>query len=144
MALVTRSSNFDADATSAIKKGVALPQPAGNPLVAGEDLDAGAPCHIQSSDGKIYMSNATSDNEAAEIVGFTPKSYNAGQVVTLYQQGAVFYYADDFNGDDSISPGDILYIAATDGRLDDSTTTGDSTGVARVIDNNHIQVIRDS
>jgi hypothetical protein len=43
-----------------------------------------------------------------------------------------------------LTPGDILYIGTTKGRLDTAATTGDATGVAQVITNTDIRVIRDS
>lgn len=106
-------------------------------LVAGEDLLAVAPCYIKTSDGKVYMSNGTAANEAAEFAGFTPRATKSGQPVTLYALGACFRYAA-FSG----QAGDKLYIAATAGRLDTAPTTGDAVGTARVVDSERIQVIR--
>jgi hypothetical protein len=104
-----------------------------------EALDAAAPCYIKASDNKIYMSNGTSANEAAEIDGFTGKSYTAGEPVTLFGEGTIFEYAAS-----GLTGGVPLYIGATAGRLDTATTTGDSTGVARTINATHIRVTRAS
>ena len=144
MALETRSSDASIDAMSAIKTGQVLPQLPGNSLEAGEDLDALAPCYIASADGKVYMCNGTAADEAAEVIGFTGKAYKAGATVSLFREGVVAYYADDFSGDDGVAPGDKLYIAATDGRLDTAATTGDSEGVAVALDNHHILIPRAS
>lgn len=121
MALVTQGSVISVDASSA----QFAPQLTGD-LIAGEDLLAAAPCYIKASDGKIYMSNGTSANEAAGCDGFTPKTYKAGATVTLYGPGTKFEYAT------GMTIG-ILYIGATKGRLDTAATTGDATGVAKAI-----------
>jgi len=132
MALVTRSTEASLDAST----GMFAPQITG--LYAGEDLDAVAPCYIKSADGKIYMSNGTSANEAAEIVGFTPRACKAGEPVTLFGHGSRFRYGD------SLTLGDKFYIAATAGRLDSAATTGDAVGVAQAISSTDIRVIRDA
>lgn len=130
MTLITR----DADASPDTSTLVACP-PLG-PLVAGEALDAIAPCYIKSSDGKVYMSNATGTGEASEVAGFTMKAYASGGAVTLYGVGARAKYGS------SLTPGDILYVGATAGRLDDSATTGDQIGVAMCIDDEDIVITR--
>lgn len=132
MALVTRSANASMDAST----GMFAPQITG--LIAGENLDVAAPCYIKSSDGKVYMSNGTAANEAAEIVGFTPRAAKAGQAITLFGKGARFGYGS------GLTPGDKLFIGATAGRLDTAATTGDAVGVAQVITATDIRVIRDS
>lgn len=132
MALVTRSANASMDAST----GMYAPQITG--LIAGENLDVAAPCYIKSSDGKVYMSNGTSANEAAEVVGFTPRAAKADQAITLFGKGARFHYGT------GLTPGDKLYIGATAGRLDAATTTGDALGVAQVITATDIRIIRDS
>lgn len=132
MALVTRS----ADASMDVSTGQIAPQITG--LIAGEDLDVAAPCYIKTSDGKVFMSNGTAANEAAEIVGFTPRAVKAGQPVTLFGRGTRFHYGS------GLSPGAIYYIGATKGRLDDGATTGDAVGVAQAITATDIRVIRDA
>lgn len=132
MALITRSANASMDAST----GMFAPQITG--LIAGEALDVAAPCYIKSSDGLVYMSNGTSANEAAEVVGFTPRAVKSGQPVTLFGKGARFSYGT------GLTPGDKYYIGATAGRLDASTTTGDAVGVAQAITATDIRVIRDS
>jgi hypothetical protein len=116
-----------------VSTGQFAPQVTG--LIAGEDLAVAAPCYIKSSDGKVYMSNATSANEAAEVVGFTPRAAKSGEPVTLFGIGARFHYGA------ALTPGNILYVGATAGRLDTAATTGDAFGVAEVLTATDIRVI---
>ncbi len=132
MALITRTADASMDATT----GMYAPQVSG--LVAGENLDIAAPCYIKSSDGKVYMSNGTAANEAAEVVGFTPRNVLNGQPVTLFGKGVRFKYGS------GLTPGDRYYIGATAGRLDNAATTGDAKGVAQAVTATDIRVIRDS
>jgi hypothetical protein len=134
MALVTPNSNITVETRSAQH---ANQIPASLGLVAGEDLLAAAPCYIKAADNKVYQSNGTAANEAAETDGFTGKSYKAGQPVTLWGRGAIFEYST------GMTPGAPLFIAATAGRLDTAATTGDAVGVARTISATHIRVTRD-
>jgi hypothetical protein len=108
-------------------------------LLAGEDLLCAAPVYIKSSDGKLYLSNGTAANEAAEIVGFTARAAKAGEPVTVFGVGARFRYAAS-----GLTPGDKYYIGATAGRLDTAATTGDAVGVAQAITATDIRVIRDA
>lgn len=104
--------------------GMFAPQLSGD-FIAGEDLLSVAPCYLKTADGKVWMSNGTAANEAAEVIGFTPKAYKAGQSVTLYGSGARFKYGA-FSG----QVGDRLFLAATAGRLDTAATTGDPATIA--------------
>jgi hypothetical protein len=113
---------------------------AGN-LYAGEDLSAVAPCYIKASDGKVYASDGAASNEAAKFHGFTPKSYLAGEPVTLFGSGTRFKYSS------GLTPGATLYIAAADvytdpGNLDTAATTGDSKGTAFAVSGTDIVVCR--
>lgn len=128
MALITRSANASMD-TSQAKQLLA------GEVFAGENLDAAAPCYIKSSDGKVYMGNGTAANEAAEIVGFTPRAYQAGEPVTLFGQGTRFRYGS------ALTPGDVYFLAATAGRLDSVPTAGDSNGMAVVVSATDIVVL---
>lgn len=132
MALITRASTASMD----VSTGMFAPQITG--LMAGEVLDVAAPCYIKSSDGLVYMSNGTAATEPAEIIGFTARAVAAiGQPVTLFGKGARFSYGT------GLTPGDILYIGATAGRLDSAATTGDAVGVAQVLTATDIRVTRD-
>src|SRR3990172_3441766 len=130
MTLLTRSSYAGLDAST----GMYAPQITG--LKAGEALDIAAPCYIKSSDGKVYMSNGTAANEAAEVAGFTPRAVAIDEPVTLFGMGARFRYGS------SLTPGDIYYIGATKGRLDTGATTGDSGGVAMAVTSEDVVVFR--
>lgn len=135
MTLITRRTGVTVETIS----GVHAPKiPASLGLVAGEALDAAAPCYIKASDGKVYMSSGASATEVAELDGFTGKSYAIGEPVTLFGKGTIFEYAAS-----GLTIGAPLYIGATAGRLDDGTTTGDAVGVARTITAKHIRVTRD-
>jgi hypothetical protein len=135
MALITRLSNVTLETISAAH---ANQIPAALGLVAGEALDAAAPCYIKASDGKVYMSNGTSANEAAKVDGFTGKSYASGEPVSLWGRGTLFEYGS------GLTIGATYYIGATAGRLDTATTTGDTVGVARAVTATTIRVIRDA
>lgn len=128
MALVTRGNDASLDAST----GMYAPQIPD--LIAGEDLDAAAPCYIKTSDGKVYMSNGTAANEAAKVHGFSARAAKTGQPVTLFGPGARFGYAS------GMTPGAKLYVGATKGRLDTATTTGDTTGVAFAVNATDIVV----
>jgi len=130
MALLTRTTKAGPDPVSL------LYCPQIPDLIAGEDLDVAAPCYIKSADGKVYMSNATAVNEAAEFAGFTARAAKAGQPITLVGLGARFQYGS------SLTPGSVYYLAATAGRLDTVVTVGDTEGVAMAINSTDILVIR--
>lgn len=136
MALVTAPATTTTVETRSAQHANQIPASLG--LVAGEALLTAAPCYIKASDGKVYMSNGTAANEAAELDGFTGKSYAAGEPVTLWGKGVIFEYGT------GLTPGAVLFIGATAGRLDTVATTGDAVGVARTISATHIRVTRDS
>lgn len=129
MTLLTRSTEAGMDANQ--NEQVA----AGN-LYAGEDLDVAAPCYIKGSDGLVYMSNGTSNDEAAKFVGFTARATKSGEPCTLFGYSSRFRYGS------GLTPGAIYYIGATKGRLDDAATTGDSMGVAMAVSDTDVIVIR--
>ena len=129
MSLVTRSTQASMDANQ-------FEQVAAGNLYAGEDLDIVAPCYIKTSDGKVYMCNATNLDEAAEFVGFTARACKSGEPVTLFGAGTRFRYGS------SLNPGDIYYLAATKGRLDTAATTGDTMGTVQAINSTDIVVRR--
>lgn len=132
MALVTKASDASMDTASILY----APQRPG--LTAGEALDALAPCYIKQSDGLVYMSNGTAANEEASFDGMTPRAYALGDSnVTLFGLGTKLRYAT------GLTPGAMLYIGATAGRLDTAPTAGDGAGVARVISATLIRIVRD-
>ncbi|MBC8076960.1 MAG: hypothetical protein H7Y32_12860 [Chloroflexales bacterium] len=133
MALITKATDGSVDAATAMF----APQRSDG-LLAGEALDALAPCYIKASDGKVYMSNGTAADEAAEFDGFTPRAYSAAEAVTLFGIGTRMRYAT------GLTPGATYFIAATAGRLDTAATTGDAVGVARSINATTIRITRDA
>lgn len=132
MALLTHTpAEVDLDA----RMGQRCPVISGG-LVAGEALLAAAPCYIKASDGLVYMSDGTSDNEAARCHGFAPTAYASGETVALYGVGARFRYAAS-----GLTPGAPYYVGATAGRLDTAATVGGLTPVAVAVSATDIQVI---
>lgn len=136
MALLTATATTTTVETRSAQHANQIPASLG--LVAGEALLTAAPCYIKASDGKVYMSNATSTAEASRLDGFTGKAYLAGEPVTLWGAGIIFEYTT------GMTPGARFYIGATAGRLDDGATTGDAVGVAKAISATHIRIIRDA
>lgn len=133
MAAVTKASDAD------LEMGSAMYAPQIADLVAGEDLDKLAICHIDQSDGKVYMSNATAADADAEVDGITPRDVDSGEPVTLFGVGVRFRYSAG-----SLTPGATYYLGTADGGLDDAATTGDAVGVAKAINEYDLRLIRDS
>ncbi len=130
MALVSRDdANVSIDASTA----QIAPQLSGG-LIAGEALDAGAPCYI-AADGQVYMSNGTAADIAAHVDGFCPAPRVAGEAVTLYGPGTRFRYGT------AMTPGDNLYLEVTAGRLGDAATVGGTSVIARAISATEIVVM---
>jgi hypothetical protein len=130
MALLTRNdalANFDGN--SAMK----APQIT---KICGEDIDPVSPCYV-ASDDKLYMSDGTANNKAAQVDGFSGTKGKAGQPLTIYGPGVIMRYNPG-----ALTPGDNYFVAATKGRLDTAATVGDAQGVARAYDNSHIRVLR--
>lgn len=133
MALVTPlTTNITIETVSARH---AFRNPALDGLVAGEALLAAAPCYIHT-DGTVHMSNGTADNNEAVVAGWTGKSYAAGEPVTLFEE-AVFEYAT------GMTPGDLFYLGTTNGRIDDTATTGGTAPIAMALDAKRIKVKSD-
>ena len=130
MALITNAADASLDVSTA----QFAPQITG--LYAGEDIPACSPCYIKSSDGKLYLSNGTAANEAAEFAGVSPRSAKAGQPLTVFGLGARFRLST------GLTPGDLLYIGATAGRWDTSATTGDASGTLQVLTSTDVRVVR--
>lgn len=127
MALVTRSG-VNIDAKSARR----APQLSG--LVAGEDgIKAGMAVRVDSN-GEVLMSNASADDVNAQCDGIAARDADSGEPITVYGVGIRLQY-DDGGG---LTPPNTLFVGATDGRLDNTATTGDATGVARVVSSTDI------
>lgn len=116
----------------------AFPMDTGGTLVAGEALLACAPCYIKASDGKVYNADGTAANEKAVVAGWTAKAYASGAKVSLFGEGVLIHYSDGA----LVNPGSKLYLATTPGRLDTAAQTGDSVGVAQVLNAYWIRTTR--
>lgn len=117
MALVTRASDASPDTSNAL----VTAQVAG--LIAGEDIDVGAPCYIKGDDGKVYMSYVDEEDietEAANIHGWSFQSCKAGAAVTLAQPGVRYRYAAS-----GLTPGQPLYLGSEPGTLADSDSAAE-------------------
>jgi hypothetical protein len=121
MALITRSASASVDTSTVLFAS----QNTGD-LFAGEALDALAPCRI-SSDGLVYMTNATAANAAARIHGYTPHAYASGEAVALILPPFRCRYGT------GLTPGAPVFAGATAGRLDTAATTGDADGIGHCI-----------
>jgi hypothetical protein len=133
MSLVTIATDASFDTNTATK----APHISGD-MVAGEALLALAPCYIKASDGKVYMCNATAaSTETTRLAGFTPRAYVLGSTVDLIGAGARARYAAS-----GLTPGAILFLGATAGRLDTAATTGDAVGAAQAITDTDIRITR--
>lgn len=122
MALVTRLPSADIDAGAAMLNPVLS-----GDLIAGEALDAVAPCYL-AADGKYYMCDATTAGVKTRVAGWTPQAYKQNAVIDLVQgDGTTASYAT------GLTPGIPLYLASTKGRLDTAPGTGDAGPVAQVM-----------
>lgn len=131
MALVTRSAIAGMDTTT----GMLAPHITG--LIAGEDIDVAAPCYIDSTTGQVFMANATAADQKARVAGFSPRAAKLGEPITLFGVGTRFHYADS-----GLTPGAMLFVGATKGRLDTAATTGDAVGIVQCIDTTDVRVTR--
>ena len=129
MALLTRASDCDVDASTAMF----AEQVSG--LVAGEAIDKCAPCYIAAADGKVYMSNGTAANAAAKVDGFSAQAAAAGQGVTLLGRGTRMRYGS------GLTIGALYYLGTTAGRLDTATTTGGTVALAKAISATDVRIV---
>lgn len=133
MALVTIASDASVDTSTA----QFAPQVAGD-VIAGEAILACAPCYIKAADGLAYMTNATAaGTEATRIAGVSPRAVVAGQAMTLLGIGTRLRYAAS-----GLTPGALLYLGATAGRLDTAATTGDAVGAFQCLTSTDIRLVR--
>lgn len=134
MALVTIATDASFDTIT-----IATAPNISGDLVAGEALLALAPCYIKASDGKVYMTNATAAaTETTRVAGIAPRAYAIGTTVDLISgAGTRARYAAS-----ALTPGAILFLGATAGRLDTAATTGDAVGAAQAITDTDIRFTR--
>lgn len=109
------------------------PQISGN-LIAGENLDAVAPCRIQS-DGRVVMTNGVANTAAARFDGFTARATKSGESVTLFGVGTRLRYGA------ALTPGGSMFAGTLAGILSDDATTGGLVAIARVISATDIRII---
>jgi hypothetical protein len=121
MALVTRGTDVSVDTSTSM----VTEQLSG--YLAGEAIDAGAPCYVKAADSKIYMSNGAANDAAAKVDGFAPSSAAAGEAVTLHGRGTIIRYGT------GLTVSALFYAAATAGRLDTAATTGGLVAIAKVL-----------
>ena len=96
-------------------------------LMAGEAIAAGDACYIKGSDGKIYKSDGSAADEAAEVHGYAPKAAGIGEPITLVWDCRFRYGA-------GMTPGTKLYVSVNAGLLADAPSTGGVAPVGFVVD----------
>lgn len=105
-------------------------------LLCGEDIEPGDACYIKS-DGKVWKTNGTSANAAAECHGY------ALQAAKVAQNDAVTLVADvDMAYGSGLTPGAKYYASATAGALDDAATTGGTKPIAYAVTDKIIRLLR--
>lgn len=136
MALLAKDAAASVDTSTAMF----APQIAG--LVAGENIDACAVCHVEA-DGKVYMSNGSQAGTAAtaaeladaKVDGFSAQAAKAGQGVTLLGEGLRMRYGT------GLTIGALYYVGTTNGRLDTAATALGTVAVAKAITATDIVVV---
>jgi len=133
MAILTRDTKLAQGGLETIQA-MFVPQLSGN-LFAGEDLRAVAPCY-QAADGMFYECVGAANDEKAVISGWTGKLYKAGETITLYGLGAIFHFSNA-----ALTPGQLVYMGAAAGDLDDAQQTGHPGAIAQAFTANEIRVV---
>lgn len=129
--LLARSANASVDGSTA------LPNQPISGLLAGEAIAATDFVYIKS-DGKVWKALAAAANAAAKIAGISPRTVAVGEPCTILPgPGQVFKYSDG-----TLTPGAVLFLAETAGKLSSIATTGDAVGVAQAIDAYNVRVTR--
>ena len=138
MAQVARAADASLDAST----GMLAPQVPD--LIAGENIDPAAPCHIRRADGRVYMSTGAqagaaataAELEAARFLGFSAKAARAGRPVTLFNAGARFRYATG-----GLAINQKYFIDTAKGRLNDAATTLGTTAVAMAVNATDVVIV---
>lgn len=102
-------------------------------LLAGEAIAAGDLCYIKS-DGKIWRTNGTAANAAAEVNGIALQAASVGEAVTIAWDVRVRYGA-------GLTPGAKIFASATPGAIADAATTGGTKQIGFVVDATRIHVM---
>lgn len=137
MAQIARATDASLDAST----GMLAPQIPD--LLAGENIEAVAACHIKA-DGRVYMSSGAQagaaptagETEAARFVGFSAKAARAGRPVTMFNAGARFRYATG-----GLTPNRKYFIDTAKGRLNDAATTLGTTAIAMAVNASDVVVV---
>lgn len=106
--------------------------------IAGEDIAICDACYLKAADNKIWRASGAAINEAARLLGFTPKAVKAGDPIEVFGVGAKFNYTDV--GVD-LTPGAMYYLGAAGG-LDSASQTGDTVGAVQAIDKHMVRVTK--
>ena len=95
---------------------------------AGEAINAGQYCRLNTSTGKFELGNATTATEVGGVGFIAGRTVTTGEALTAYLAGSVVDVGDAIDGLNFDAP---VYLSDTDGTL--STTAGTvSTVVGRV------------
>lgn len=101
-------------------------------LLAGEAIGAGHLCYIKS-DGKVWKSNGTAADAAAQVAGIALVATAVGEAVSLYHGVTVRYGA-------GLTPGAKLFVSTTAGLIEDAATTGGTAPIGVVIDATRVHI----
>jgi len=105
--------------------------------VAGEALAALVPFFIDPADGLAKNSNGGAAGTAL-CHGITPQAQAIGQVFTGLDPGTVF----TLDRGNTLTPGDPVFLGATDGRYDDTATLSDTTGIGLVVSTSDVKFMQ--
>lgn len=103
-------------------------------IYAGEAIEAGDACRINSS-GKVVRSVGAAADTNANVFGFAATNYDAGDVVTLF-------FSERFNYSLNVVPGKSYFLSTSAGQLSDTATTGGTVPVAYGLPDGRLQVLQ--
>lgn len=129
MALVARSTGVSHDSSNPFLKSI-------NGLLAGEAVVEGDALYVKS-DGLLWLADGTAANALAVCRGLAAGPASAGEPVTCLCYGWRFLY-DTAAG---LTPGALLYLMSTPGRLSTVATTGGLTPIAAAVSTTDIEVL---
>ncbi len=106
----------------------------------GQNLDAGAPCYL-NSDGRIYMSASAITDESTHpnFVGFTVQTYSASQPCTLFGLGSRLHIAES-----GLTVGARVWSGSVAGTIQDAKGATLDEPLAKVVSATDILVVRPS
>ena len=121
MALVARSTGVSHDSSNPFLASI-------NGLSAGEAVVEGDVLYLKS-DGLLWLADGTAATAPAVARGFAAGPASANEPVTALCYGWRFLY-DTAAG---LTPGALLYLMSTPGRLSTVATTGGTTPIAYAV-----------